>query len=135
MTPKPDESGYADVNGVTLYYAVYGTGAPLILLHGGLGHSEMMAEVIRRFSTTRRAIATDLQAHGRTADAARPIRYETMGEDIAALIRHLGFEKVDLMGYSLGGGVAARTAIQHPALVDRLVLVSTPCKRIGYPPA
>src|SRR6266404_9320362 len=112
MPSKPDESGYADVNGVKLYYAVYGTDDPLILLHGGLGHSEMMTEVIRRFSATRQVIAADLQAHGRTADTARPIRYETMGEGIAALIRHLGFEKVDLIGYSLCGSVAARTAIQ-----------------------
>ena len=131
-TPKPGKSGYADVNGIKLYYAVYGQGDPLVLLHGGLGHSEMMAPVIARLAKGRQVIVADLQGHGRTADVERPIRYETMGDDIAALIRHLGIEKADLVGYSMGGGVALRTAIQHPDLVDRLVIVSAVFRRDGW---
>lgn len=130
--PKPDKSGYAHVNGIKLYYAVYGQGKPLVLLHGGLGHSEMMAPVIARLAKGRQVIVADLQGHGRTADVERPIRYETMGDDIAALIRHLGIEKADLVGYSMGGGVALRTAIQHPDLVDRLVIVSAVFRRDGW---
>ena len=76
----------------------------------------------------------DLQAHGRTADIDRPLRYELMGDDIAALIRHLGLTGADLMGYSLGGGVALRTAIQRPELVRRLVIVSTPFSQDGWYP-
>ncbi len=129
---KADKSGYAEVNGVRLYYAVYGQGDPLILLHGGLGHSEMMEPVIARLAKGRQVIVADLQGHGRTADVDRPIRYETMGDDIAALIRHLGIKKADVAGYSMGGGVALRTAIQHPELVDQLVIVSAVFRRDGW---
>jgi pimeloyl-ACP methyl ester carboxylesterase len=79
-------------------------------------------------------IAVDLQGHGRTADIDRPIRLELMGDDVAALITHLGFDKVDLMGYSMGGGTALRAAVQHPTLVKKLVLVSVPFKRNGWYP-
>ena len=82
----------------------------------------------------RRVIAVDLQAHGHTADIDRPLRYESLGDDIAALIRHLGLAQADLMGYCLGGGTALRTAIQHPDAVRRLVVVSTPCRRDGWYP-
>ncbi|MEQ8178977.1 MAG: alpha/beta hydrolase [Amphiplicatus sp.] len=132
MALKADKSGYADVNGIKLYYAVYGKGEPLVLLHGGLGHAEMMAPVIARLASGRQVIVADLQGHGRTADVDRPIRYETMGDDIAALIRYLKIEKADVMGYSMGGGVALRTAIQHPDLVDRLVVVSAVFRRDGW---
>jgi pimeloyl-ACP methyl ester carboxylesterase len=125
---------YAPVNGLNLYYETHGTGEPLILLHGGLGATEMFGEILPLLSNTRRVIAADLQAHGRTADIDRPLSLEAMADDIAALIRHLGIEKADVMGYSLGGGVALRTAIQHPGVVRKLVLVSTACKRDGWYP-
>ena len=125
---------YADVNGLSLYYAEHGSGEPLVLLHGGFGSGEMFGPALAGLARHRRVIAVDLQAHGRTADAGRPLRFETMADDIAALIGHLGLIRSDLMGVSLGGGVALRTAIQHPEAVDRLVLVSAPFRRDGWFP-
>jgi pimeloyl-ACP methyl ester carboxylesterase len=128
------ETGYAPVNGLNLYYEIHGSGEPLVLLHGGLGGIEMFGEVLPMLAAGRQVIAVDLQAHGRTADIDRPLRFELLADDIAALLRHLGIEKADVMGYSLGGGVAVQTAIRHPAVVRRLVLVSTPFKRAGWYP-
>ena len=125
---------YADVNGVRLWYEVHGTGRPLVLLHGGYGSTEMFAPVLPSLVTRRQVVAVDLQGHGRTADVDRPLRYESMAEDVAALLRHLDLPAADLLGYSLGGGVALRAAIQHPELVRRLVLVSTPFRRQGWYP-
>lgn len=126
---------YVDVNGLHLYYEEHGTGdQTLILLHGGFGATEALSSVVAKLSSGRRVVPVDLQGHGRTADVDRPLRNETMADDIAALIRHLGVESADVMGYSLGGGVAARTAIQHPDLVRRLVLVSVPCRRGAWFP-
>lgn len=133
MTTQP-QTGYAPVNGLELYYEVHGAGDPLVLLHGGLGFTGMFGEVLPKLAETRQVIAADLQAHGRTADVGRPLSLESMADDVAALIRHLGFAKADVMGYSMGGGVALRTAIQHPDVVRKLVLVSTPFKRDGWYP-
>ena len=130
----PSQSGYADVNGLAMYYEVHGAGQPLILLHGGLGLTSMFGDVLPLLAEDRQVIAVDLQAHGRTDDIDRPMRYELMGDDIAALIEHLGLTKTDLMGYSLGGGVALRCAIQHPELVRKLVVVSTPFSQNGWYP-
>src|SRR6266446_4283744 len=128
------KTGYAPVNGLNLYYEIHGTGEPLILLHGGLAATEMFGEVMPALSNGRQVIAVDLQAHGRTADIDRPLSYDAMADDIAALIKHLGIEKADVMGYSLGGGVALRTAIQHPGAVRKLVVVSAAFKRDGWYP-
>jgi pimeloyl-ACP methyl ester carboxylesterase len=130
----PLKTGYAPVDGLKLYYELYGTGEPLVLLHGGVGATEMFADILPLLASSRRVIAVDLQAHGRTADIDRPISYEAMADDIAGLIKYLGFQKADVMGYSLGGGVALRTAIQHPEVVRKLVLVSTPFRRDGWYP-
>ncbi len=130
----PPKTGYAPVNGLNLYYEIHGTGEPLVLLHGGLGSTAMFGEVLPLLAKGRQAIAVDLQGHGRTADIDRPIRYELMADDIAALIKFLGFAKADVMGYSLGGGTALRAAIQHPDKVRKLVVVSTPCKQAGWYP-
>jgi pimeloyl-ACP methyl ester carboxylesterase len=129
-----DAMGYADVNGLCLYYSEHGAGEPLVLLHGGFGSGEMFGPVLPALARERRVIAVDLQAHGRTADVGRPLRFETMADDIAALIGHLGLVRSDVMGVSMGGGVALRTAIQHPEAVDRLVLVSVPFRRDGWFP-
>ncbi len=125
---------YAQVNGINLYYEMHGKGEPLILLHGGVGAIEMFGEVLPLLAAGRQVIGVDLQAHGRTADIERAMTFEAMADDIAALIKHLGFEKADVMGYSLGGGVALQTAIRHPEVVRKLVVVSTPCKRNGWYP-
>ena len=134
MTTTSATTGYAPVNGLNMYYAVHGSGQPMILLHGGFGLTSMFGEVLPMLAEGRQVIAVDLQGHGRTADIDRPLRLETMGDDVAALIRHLGFEQADIMGYSMGGAVALRTAIQHPEVVRKLVVVSTPCKRSGWYP-
>ncbi len=123
---------YADVNGIKLYYETGGTGRPLILLHGGLGAIEMFGPTLAALATGRQVIAVDLQGHGRTADIDRPLSVELMADDIAALIKHLGLESADVMGYSLGGGVALQTAIRHPEVVRKLVVVSTPFKRSAF---
>jgi pimeloyl-ACP methyl ester carboxylesterase len=122
---------HADVNGLSLYYEDEGTGDPLVLLHGGLGSVEMFASLRPALSEGRRVIAVDFQCHGRTADIDRPLRPEHLADDVAALIERLGAAPADVLGYSLGGHTALRLAIQHPALVRRLVLVSTPCRRDG----
>src|SRR6266508_464722 len=115
---------YAEVNGINLYYETHGSGHPLILLHGGLGSSEMFGPVRPLLAERHQVIAVDLQGHGRTADIDRPIDVRLMADDIAALIDHLGLDKPDLVGYSLGGGVALHTAAKYPAMVGRLVVVS-----------
>ena len=125
---------YAEVNGLGMYYEVHGAGEPLVLLHGGVGAIEMFGEVLPLLAEGRRVVAVDLQAHGRTADVGRPLTYGQMADDVAALIWHLGLEKADVMGYSLGGGVALQAAIRHPGAVRKLVVVSTPFKRDGWFP-
>jgi pimeloyl-ACP methyl ester carboxylesterase len=125
---------YAAVNGLEMYYEVHGTGQPLVLLHGGVGAIEMFGEVLGMLAEGRQVVAADLQAHGRTADVERPLSLESMADDVAALIEHLGFERADVMGYSLGGGVALQSAIRHPEVVRKLVLVSTPSGGKGGTP-
>jgi pimeloyl-ACP methyl ester carboxylesterase len=124
----------AAVNGIELGYQVFGEGDPLILLHGGFGSVEMFGPNVAALAAGRQVIGVDLQSHGRSPAPDRPMQFETMAADIAALIHHLGLEKADVMGFSLGGGVALRTAIQHPDVVDRLVLVSTVFRRSGWYP-
>ena len=115
---------YAKVNGLNLYFETHGAGRPLILLHGGLGSGEMFGPNLSRLAQRHQVIAPDLQGHGRTADIDRPIDVRLMADDIAALIDHLGLERPDVVGYSLGGGVALHTAAKYPAKVRRLVAAS-----------
>src|SRR5713101_3565134 len=133
-TNKDAKDSYACVNGLNLYYEIHGAGEPLILLHGGVGAIQMFGEVLSSLAQNRQVVAVDLQAHGRTADIDRPLNFELMAGDIAALIKHLGIEEADVLGYSLGGGVALRTAIQHPDRVRKLVLVSIPFSDQGWFP-
>src|SRR5207247_10394839 len=133
-TSSSRKTGYAPVNGLNLYYQIHGTGKPLLLLHGGLGATVMFDEVRPALSKDRQVIAVDLQAHGRTGDIDRPLSYDAMADDIAALLKNLGIEKADVMGYSVGGGVALRTAVRHPEVVRKLVLVSTAFRRDGWYP-
>jgi pimeloyl-ACP methyl ester carboxylesterase len=131
---RSDFQSYAEVNGIKLYYEIHGTGRPLILLHGGLGAIEMFGPNLPALAKGREVIAVDLQGHGRTADIDRPLSVELMADDIAALIKHLRLQRPDVMGYSLGGGVALQTAIRHPEVVNKLVVVSTPFRRNAFYP-
>lgn len=115
---------YAEVNGINLYYEIHGSGRPLILLHGGLGSGEMFEPVLPLLAERHQVVTVDLQGHGRTADIDRPLDARLMAGDIAALIDHLELATPDVVGYSLGGGVAFQTAAKYPARVRRLVMVS-----------
>ncbi len=124
---------YADVNGLHLYYETHGAGRPLILLHGGLGSGEMMGPHTPELAKDHRVITVDLQGHGRTADIDRPIDIRLMADDIAALIDHLGLDRPDVVGYSMGGGVAFFTAVKYPDKIGRLVMASANIRRDAIP--
>jgi pimeloyl-ACP methyl ester carboxylesterase len=124
---------YAEVNGINLYYETRGAGRPLILLHGGLGSGEMFGPVLPILAERHQVIAVDLQGHGRTADIDRPIDIRLMADDIAALIDHLVLDRPDVVGWSLGGGVALQTAVRHPGKVGRLVAASANIRRDAIP--
>ena len=132
--PAKTQADIARVNGIELGYQTVGGGKPLVLLHGGFGSVEMFGPNVELLAANHRVIGVDLQSHGRSPAADRPMRFETMADDIAELIRTLGLERASIMGFSLGGAVALRTAIQHPGVVERLVLVSTVFKRKGWYP-
>jgi pimeloyl-ACP methyl ester carboxylesterase len=132
--PKPLRTGYVPANGVNYYYEIHGRGQPLLLLHGGLGSIDMFEPGLPEFAKHRLVIAVDLHGHGRTAlgGGDRPINLPAMGDDMATVVKQLGYDSVDVLGYSMGGGVALRMAIQHPGAVRRLVLVSTPFAQDGF---
>jgi pimeloyl-ACP methyl ester carboxylesterase len=135
MTTNKNQMGrYARVNGLDLYYEIRGGGQPLILLPGGFMTIEAMGEIVTQLAETRRVIGVELQGHGHTADIERPLRFELMADDIAALIMHLGLDQADIFGFSLGGGVGLQTAIRHPEVVRKLALASTAFKRDGWYP-
>ena len=125
---------YAEVNGLRMYYEVHGEGRPLVLLHGAYMTVEAMGPILPGLAETRRVIAVEQQGHGRTADVDRPITYEGMADDTAALIRHLGIEEPDVFGFSMGGGVALQLAIRHPALARKLVVASASYTSDGMQP-
>ena len=134
MRLAPVSSGYADVNGINLYHEIYGQGEPLVLLHGGLMTIGEMVTVLEPLAQTHKVIAVELQGHGRTADTDRPLSFEIMGDDIAALLDQLNLSKADIAGLSLGAAVGLRTAIQHPEKVRRLVVISSPYAKRGWYP-
>jgi pimeloyl-ACP methyl ester carboxylesterase len=128
------KTNLARVNGIELGYQLFGKGKPVILLHGGFGSVEMFGPNIDLLAQHFQVVGVDLQSHGRSPAARRPMRFESMADDVAELIQQLGFERAAVMGFSLGGGVALRIGIQHPEVVERLVLVSTPFKHRGWHP-
>jgi pimeloyl-ACP methyl ester carboxylesterase len=132
--PKPTRSGHAAVNGVNYYYAIYGTGEPLLLLHGGLGQIEMFGPNLTRLAQSRQVIGIDLQGHGRSDLGTREFSLVDIGNDLAGVLKKLGYDKVDVLGYSMGGGVAFQFAVQHPDRVRHLVLVSTLFAQDGFYP-
>jgi len=127
-------TGYADVNGIKLYHEIYGQGEPLVLIHGGLTTISEIQGWVQPLAKTRHVIAVEMQGHGHTADTERPLNVATMGDDIAALLNHLKIPKADVVGHSFGGAIAIRAAIQHPASVRRLVVVSSPHTRSAWYP-
>ncbi len=126
-------AGRADINGIDYAYEVRGKGEPLLLLHGGLMSFDLFDPAMSLFKE-RQVIVVDLQGHGRTMLGNRPIRCEAIADDIDTLLQQLGRAQVDVLGYSFGGCVALRLAIQNPDRVRRLVLVSTPYSNDGWYP-
>jgi pimeloyl-ACP methyl ester carboxylesterase len=124
---------YATLAELELYYETHGDGPPLVLLHGAYMNADMMAPLARRLAATRQVIVPELQGHGRTADVDRPLTYESMGDDVAALIRELGHEQADVAGYSMGGAAALQVALRHGELVRRLVVASAGYRYDGMP--
>jgi pimeloyl-ACP methyl ester carboxylesterase len=128
----PDKSGRVAVNGVNYYYEIRGKGEPLLLLHGGLGSIDMFEPVLPAFAQERQVIAVDLQGHGRTELGDRKFSLEAMGDDMQGILQKLGYSQVDVLGYSLGGGVGFQLAVQHPKVVRRLVLLSAGYASEGF---
>lgn len=126
------KTGYAKANGINYYYEISGKGEPLLLLHGGLGSIDMFRPILPTLTDHRTVIGVDLQGHGRTLLGDRPIDLRALGDDMAVVLEQLGFSKVDVLGYSFGGGVAFTLAAQHPAKVRRLVLVSAGFSDDGF---
>jgi pimeloyl-ACP methyl ester carboxylesterase len=124
MTSNAPQTGYAPVNGLHMYYEIHGTGQPLVVLHGSFMTIELMGKLVPELARSRQVIAVEFQGHGHTADIDRPITYEHLADDVAALLPQLGIGSADVYGYSLGGGVALQVALRHPARVRKLVVVS-----------
>ncbi len=129
--PKGD---YAEVNGLEMYYEIHGMGRPLVVLHGAYMTIGTMGPVVPSLAETRQVVAVELQGHGHTADIDRPLSYEQMADDVAALMKHLGIERADVFGYSMGGGVALQVAIRHPEMVRKLVVASASYTSDGMHP-
>ena len=131
---KTDSNGYIAANGVNYWYEIHGNGEPLLLLHGGLFSTGMFGPTLTLLAEHRRVIGVDLHGHGHTSLGDRNIDPVDIGRDLAVVIRELGLKQIDVMGYSFGGTVALQLAFQHPELVRRLVLVSTPYAQSGFFP-
>jgi pimeloyl-ACP methyl ester carboxylesterase len=132
--PVPARTGHVEANGVNYYYEIHGQGEPLLLLHGGLGSIDMFRPVLPVLSEGRQVIAVDLHGHGRTPLGNRKINLIDIGNDLAVILKELGYSQVDVFGYSFGAGAGFRLAVQHPELVRRLALVSGGFARDGFYP-
>ncbi|WP_404402897.1 alpha/beta fold hydrolase [Pelagibacterium halotolerans] len=127
----PASTGRVPVNGVELYYEIHGKGSPLVMLHGGVNPSELFGAPLAEMAKAHQVIAVHLRGHGLSTDTDAPWRYEQMADDVAALLDALDIETADVMGWSLGGGVALQTAIRHPERVGKLVVVSKNVRHDG----
>ena len=135
MTQTDVQSGYAPVNGLKMYYEIHGSGGvPVVLLHGAYMSTGAMQGLLSDLAKSRQVIAADLQGHGRTANVDRPLQYEQMADDVAALMEHLGISQADIVGYSMGGGVGLQLAIRHPERVRKLVAMSAGYRLDGMYP-
>jgi pimeloyl-ACP methyl ester carboxylesterase len=127
-------SGYSDVNGLKMYYEIYGEGKPLVLIHGGGSTIQTtFGRIIPILAKRRRLIAVELQAHGRTNDRENELSFEQDADDVATLLKNLAIPKADFFGFSNGGTTALQVAIRHPELVDKMIAASALCKRNGVP--
>src|SRR5690606_22082569 len=125
-------TGYAPVNGLTMYYEVHGSGEPVVLLHGAFMSIPLNWDGwIEELSRTRKVIAVEMQGHGRTADIPRDLDSRNLADDVAALLTYLKISRADLIGYSMGGSVAMQVAVRHPDQVRRVVVMSSPFRRDG----
>ncbi|WP_228236259.1 alpha/beta fold hydrolase [Allomuricauda sp. M10] len=128
------ESGYSPVNGLSMYYEIYGQGEPLVLVHGGGSTIQSNFEkIIPLLAKNRKIIAVELQAHGRTSDRNADLSFEQDADDVAALLKNLNIEKADIFGFSNGGTTTLQIAIRHPEIVKKMVLGSALAKRNGVP--
>src|SRR6185436_4837209 len=126
-------TGYAPVNGLKMYYEIHGSGEPVVLLHGAfMAITDDWSVWISELSKTRKVIAVEMQGHGRTADINRDLTYENLADDVAGLLDYLKIPSADVIGYSLGGGVAMQCAIRHPEKVRKVVSISAPFRRDGW---
>jgi len=132
---KPAESGYADVNGLKMYYEVHGEGRPIVLLHGSYMTIPLnWSHIIPLLARDRKVIVTEMQGHGRTKDISRALSYEGMADDVSGLLKYLEIDCADILGYSMGGGVAFQVAVRHPEQVRRLVVLSGTYAHDGWWP-
>lgn len=130
----PTKSDRVAVNGVEIYYEIHGQGSPLVMLHGGVNPSDFFGAPLAAMAEDHQVIAIHMRGHGLSSDTAAPWSTEQMADDVDALLGELGFERVDVMGWSLGGGVALQTAIRHPDRVGKLIVIGMNVKSSGnYP--
>ncbi|RWC60507.1 alpha/beta hydrolase [Mesorhizobium sp.] len=118
--PKPDQSGYAPVNGIQMYYAVFGAGDPMLLIHGGLGHADIWASQMATLSKTHKVIVADSRGHGRSTRTEQPYGYDLMASDYLALLDYLKIDKTALVGWSDGGIIGIDIALHRPERLTRL---------------
>jgi pimeloyl-ACP methyl ester carboxylesterase len=131
MAAADPRTGYAPVGSLEMYYEIRGEGEPVLLLHGAYMTIEMLGGLLHGLAATRRVIAVEHQGHGRTADVDRPLTYEGLADDAAGLLRHLGIQRADIVGYSMGAGAGLQMAIRHPGLVRKLVAASASYRSDG----
>lgn len=134
-TKQDSTSGYASVNGLKMYYEIHGTGSPLVLIHGGGSTIQTsFGRVLHSFAETHKVIAVELQAHGRTADRDKQLSFEQDADDVAALLKYLSIDKVDILGFSNGASTTLQLAIRHPQQVNKIIVASTFYKKEGAQP-
>lgn len=132
---KPSDSGHAPVNGIKVYYEVYGEGRPVILLHGAFMTIDTnWGELIPELSKNRKVIAVELQGHGHSPYSDRKLSHTTLASDVAGVMDHLKVESADVVGYSFGGAIAYQFAIQSPKRLKNLVIISATYKSSGWIP-